>query len=57
MIKNLIFDFDGTISDSYPIFVRLVRDVAAEFDVEVDFACGTGIECRGDEDRLGDGRV
>ena len=35
MIKNLIFDFDGTISNSYPIFVRLVRDVAAEFDVEV----------------------
>ena len=35
MIKSLIFDFDGTISDSYPIFVRIVRDVAAEFDVKV----------------------
>ena len=35
MIKNLIFDFDGTISDSYPIFVRIVRQVAKDFDVEV----------------------
>ena len=35
MIKNLIFDFDGTISDSYPVFLKLVHDVAAEFDIPV----------------------
>ena len=35
MIDHLIFDFDGTISDSYPIFVRIVRQVAKDFDVEV----------------------
>ena len=35
MIKNLVFDFDGTISDSYPIFLRIVRQVAKDFDVEV----------------------
>ena len=31
----MIFDFDGTISDSYPIFARIVRQVAKDFDVEV----------------------
>ena len=35
MIENLIFDFDGTISDSYPVFVRIVRLVARDYDVEV----------------------
>lgn len=38
MIKNLVFDFDGTISDSYPIFVRIVRRVAKDFNVEVTFS-------------------
>ena len=36
MIKHLIYDFDGTISDSYPIFVRIVREIAKDFNVEVN---------------------
>ena len=35
MIKHLIFDFDGTISDSYPVFVRVVKEVAEEFGFPV----------------------
>lgn len=35
MIKHLIFDFDGTISDSYPMFVQVVKEVAGEFGVPV----------------------
>ena len=30
MIEHLIFDFDGTISDSYPVFVRIVRALAKD---------------------------
>ena len=30
MIQHLIYDFDGTIADSYPIFVRIMHDVADE---------------------------
>lgn len=36
MIESLIFDFDGTISDSYPIFLKLVRLVAKDYGVAVD---------------------
>ncbi|MBQ8432285.1 MAG: HAD-IA family hydrolase [Clostridia bacterium] len=35
MIRHLIYDFDGTISDSYPIFVRIVHDIAKDFGVVV----------------------
>ena len=30
MIKHLVFDFDGTISDSYPHFMQYFKDYAAE---------------------------
>ena len=30
MTKHLIFDFDGTISDSYPIFCRIIHIIAEE---------------------------
>lgn len=29
MIKHLFFDFDGTISDSYPLFMEIFRDLSA----------------------------
>lgn len=29
MIEHLIFDFDGTISDSYPLFLRFYDEIAA----------------------------
>lgn len=38
MIDRLIFDFDGMISDSYPVFVRIMRNVARDFDVKVDLS-------------------
>ena len=36
-IDHLIFDFDGTISDSYPLFVRFVHEIADE--------CGFRVPC------------
>jgi phosphoglycolate phosphatase len=30
--RAAIFDFDGTLADSFPIFLRVVNDLAAEFD-------------------------
>ncbi len=35
MIKHLIFDFDGTISDSYPHLTRVILDMAQEKGIEV----------------------
>lgn len=36
MIENLIFDFDGTVSDSYPVFVRIVRKIAEDRGFVID---------------------
>lgn len=41
MIKNLIFDFDGTISDSYPHFMEIMELLAKKH--------GWHIPCHGDE--------
>ena len=40
MIKNLIFDFDGTISDSYPVFVRIVRAICKDKGWRIDCTDG-----------------
>ena len=36
MIDHLIFDFDGTISDSYPIFVRIMREICEDKGWEIN---------------------
>ena len=36
MIDHLIFDFDGTIADSYPIFVRIVREICSDMGWEIN---------------------
>ena len=36
MIDHLIFDFDGTISDSYPIFVRIIRTICKDKGWEIN---------------------
>ena len=38
MIDHLIFDFDGTISDSYPLFVQFFHEIAKKrgFDIPCD---------------------
>lgn len=41
MIEHLIFDFDGTISDSYPLFVRFLHEAADQR--------GYRIECSDEE--------
>ena len=30
MIKHFIYDFDGTLSDSYPVFLKIVRKIARQ---------------------------
>jgi len=35
VIKHLVFDFDGTISDSYPHFMQIFKDFAAENKLEI----------------------
>lgn len=36
MIDHLIYDFDGTISDSYPVFLRIMRTLAKEKNFVID---------------------
>ena len=35
MIEHLIYDFDGTIADSYPIFVRFVHQISEKRGIEI----------------------
>ena len=35
MIKNLIFDFDGTIADTASIFLKIAKTVSEEFNLKV----------------------
>lgn len=35
MIDHLIFDFDGTISDSYPVFNRIIAQIAQTNEIEI----------------------
>ena len=37
--NHVIFDLDGTLADSYPWFLRVVNDVAREFDFRPIAAC------------------
>ncbi len=36
MIRGVIFDFDGTLSDSIPVVIELLDEVFAEFGIDVD---------------------
>ncbi|MBQ9131627.1 MAG: HAD-IA family hydrolase [Clostridia bacterium] len=36
-MQHFIFDFDGTISDSYPIFVKIGKEIAEEDGAEIPF--------------------
>jgi len=37
MIKHLIFDFDGTISDSYPHIVAFYHDLAKKYNLKLNY--------------------
>lgn len=37
MIKDLIYDFDGTLSDTYPVVTRILLDILNEHGVREDF--------------------
>jgi len=36
-MQHFIFDFDGTISDSYPMFVKIGKEIAQEEGAEIPF--------------------
>lgn len=36
MFKHLIYDFDGTIADSYPLFVRFMHEIATDLDFKIE---------------------
>ena len=35
MIDHLIFDFDGTVSDSYPVFHRIIHNIAEDHGLKI----------------------
>ncbi len=37
MIKDLIYDFDGTLSDTYPVVTRVLLDILKEHGIDEDF--------------------
>lgn len=37
MFDYIIYDFDGTISDTYPVFARALLETAAYYDIKTDY--------------------
>lgn len=38
MIQDLIYDFDGTLSDTYPVLTKVLLDILREHGIEEDYA-------------------